>query len=165
MKKKKRFLIIMLMMALLLVALGFLFGRNDSNKKLLPHDDTAQNWDGDQKLPNGNKAKLIEIPGFQSLVFFSNEEKQKVNFHNPESNTCLMKMSLYADNIELWHNEDYLAPGKGYYEIVVDNMLDVGNYAGKLQIQCYTEEGTELNGAVVNFDLTIKSSGVMSSEK
>lgn len=156
MKKKKKFFLIMLIMALLLVALGFLFGRNDSNNKLLPHDDTAQNWDGDQKLPTGNKSKLIEIPGFQSLVFFLNEEKQKVNFHNPESNSCLMKMSLYADDVELWHNEDYLAPGKGYYEIVVDNMPDAGNYAGKLQIQCYTEDGTELNGAVVNFDLIIK---------
>lgn len=156
MKKKKRFLIIMLMMSLLLVALGFLFGHNEGNKKLLPHDDTAKNWDGDQKLPTGNKSKLIEIPGFQSLVFFSNEEKQKVNFHNSESNSCLMKMSLYADDVELWHNNDYLAPGKGYYETEVDNMPDVGNYAGKLKIQCFTKDGTELNGAVVNFDLIVK---------
>ena len=155
MKKKKCFLII-LIMALLLVALIFLFGRDDTTQKLLSHDDTAQDWDGDQKLPTGNKSKLIEIPGFQSLVFFSSEEKQKVNFHNPESNTCLMKMSLYADDVELWHNNDYLAPGKGYYEIVIDNMPDVGNYDGKLKIQCFIEDGTELNGAVVNFDLIIK---------
>lgn len=77
MKKKKRFLIIMLMMSLLLVALGFLFGHNESNKKLLPHDDTAKNWDGDQKLPTGNKSKLIEIPGFQSLVFSRMKRNKK----------------------------------------------------------------------------------------
>lgn len=65
-------------------------------------------------------------------------------------------MSLYADDVELWHNNDYLAPGKGYYEIEVDNMPDVGNYAGKLKIQCFTKDGTELNGAVVNFDLIVK---------
>ena len=67
-----------------------------------------------------------------------------------------MKMSLYADDVELWCNEDYLAPGKGYYEIEVDNMPAVGDYAGKLQIKCYTEDGTELNGAVVIFDLLVK---------
>lgn len=65
-------------------------------------------------------------------------------------------MSLYADDVELWHNNDYLASGKGYYEIEVDNMPDVGNYAGKLKIQCFTKDGTELNGAVVNFDLIVK---------
>lgn len=156
MKKKKTFLIIMFLLLLLIcVAILFSFGRFQK-KILLPSDENAEEWNGNQKLPTGNKSKLIEIPGFQSLVFFSNEEKQKVNFHNPESNSCLMKMSLYADDVELWHNNDYLAPGKGYYEIEVDNMPDVGNYAGKLQIQCYTEDGTELNGAVVNFDLMIK---------
>lgn len=157
MKKRKILLLIVIALLLLCLIIFFFFGRK-SNLPLpvLPHDDTAEEWDGDQKLPNGNMSKLIEIPGFQSLVFFASDDIQKVNFYNPESNSCLMKMTLYADDMELWHNENYLVPGKGYYEIVIENMPGVGNYDGKLQIECFNEEGIELNGAVVNFDLTIK---------
>lgn len=159
MRKKKKIILILIILLLLILCifLIFLFGRKrDSPFPFLQPDDTAQEWGGDQQLPNGVMSKTIEIPGFQSLNLFASSDTQKVNFHNPESNSCLMKMTLYAGDMELWHNENYLEPGKGYYEIVIEDMPDVGTYDGKLQVECFKEDGVKLNGAVVNFDLTIK---------
>lgn len=34
--------------------------------------------------------------------------------------------------------------------------LEVGEYNGKLQYQCYKEDGIQLNGAVVTFNLICK---------
>lgn len=158
MKKRKKIILILIILLLLILCifLFFVFGRQeDSPFPFLKHDDTAQEWEGDQKLPNGKMSKTIEIPGFQSLNLFASSDTQKVNFHNPESNDCLMRMTLFADDIQLWQS-GYIEPGKGFYEIALDEVPEIGNYDGRLQVECFKENGTKLNGAVVNFDLEIK---------
>lgn len=156
MKKKKCFLIIICIVVLLLIAFIFLSGRKGrEDNPLLPIDELAEKWNGNQDLPSEGKNKQIDVPGFKSLVFISNQTSQKVNFYNPSENDCLFKLTLYADDKQLWES-GYIQPSDGYYDIEISNPLDVGEYEGKLIYQCYKEDGTQLNSAVVSFKLTVK---------
>lgn len=136
--------------------LCFFFGRSDDDKSLLPTDGIAVEWDGEQKLPTGVKTdeKTIKIPGIGSLTFIANQKEQKVNFYNPKENDCLFRMTLYVDNEQYWQS-GYVDPGKGYYDITLDDTLKSGDYSGALLIECFRDEGTALNNARVEFDLKV----------
>lgn len=156
MKKKKTFLIIMILLLLLIcVAILFSFGRSPE-KILLPSDENAEEWSGNQNLPNGEKSetKTIKIPGFDSLAFKANQKEQKVNFYNPKENTCLFRMTLFVDDVQYWQS-GYVEPGKGFYDITLDNVLESGDYDAYLLIECYKEEGTALNNAKVEFQMKV----------
>ena len=156
MKSKKRFLIIICIVILLLIAFIFLSGRKGKTENpLLPIDELAEKWKGNQDLPSEGENKQIDVPGFKSLVFISNQTSQKVNFYNPSENDCLFKLTLYADEKYLWES-GYIQPSDGYYEIEIGDPLDVGEYEGKLIYECYKEDGTKLNSAVVTFKLIVK---------
>ena len=87
MKKKKCFLIILCIAVLLLIAFIFLSGRQGKeDKPLLPIDELAEKWKGNQDLPSSGQNKEIDIPGFKTLVFKANQTSQKVNFYNPSEN-------------------------------------------------------------------------------
>ena len=156
MKKKKCFLIIICIVILLLIAFIFLSGRKGKTENpLLPIDELAEKWKGTQNLPREGENTQIDVPGFKSLVFISNQTSQKVNFYNPSENDCLFKLTLYADDKQLWES-GYIQPSDGYYDIEIIDPLDSGEYEGKLIYQCYKEDGTQLNSAVVSFKLTVK---------
>ena len=157
MKRKKTYLIIICILILLLLAFIFLLniGDNDNPKRLLPIDEIAEKWHGKQDLPSKGETKEIVIPGFKTLVLIANSSEQSVNLCNPEENECLFKLTLFADDTELWKS-GFIEPGDGYYNIEINELLEVGEYNGKLQYQCYKEDGTQLNGAVVTFNLIVK---------
>lgn len=113
MKRKKSFLIICLLLLLLVgFIIVFLF-KGTGNNILLPKDNSAEEWNGDQKLSSGEKSdeKTIKIPGISSLVFIANQKEQKVNFYNPKENTCLFRMTLYIEESQYWQS-GYIDPGK-----------------------------------------------------
>lgn len=156
MKKKKCFLIIICIVILLLIAFIFLSGgKGKTENPLLPIDELAEKWKGNQDLPSEGENKQIDVPGFKSLVFISNQTSQKVNFYNPSENDCLFKLTLYANDKQLWES-GYIQPNDGYYDIEISDPLDVGEYEGKLIYQCYKDDGTQLNSAVVTFKLIVK---------
>lgn len=156
MKRKKTFLIIILFMILLLIAFIFLSGRQKkADNLLLPIDKLAEKWKGNQDLPSSGENKEIDIPGFKTLVFYTNQASQKVNFYNPKENDCLFKLTLYVDDKELWQS-GYIQPDDGYYDIEISDPLEIGEYAGKLLYECYKDDGIRLNSAVVSFKLIVK---------
>lgn len=155
-KKKKRFLIIMFLLLLLIcIIILFSFGRSPENIPL-PSDENAEEWNGNQNLPNGAKSetKTIKIPGFDSLAFTAGQKEQKVNFFNPKENTCLFRMTLFVDDVQYWQS-GYVEPGKGFYDITLDKVLESGDYDAFLLIECYKEEGTALNNAKVEFQMKV----------
>lgn len=157
MKRKKYFLIICCLLLLLLCSFIIVFFfKGTGNKILLPKDNSAEEWNGDQKLPSGEKSgeKTIKIPGISSLVFIANQKEQKVNFYNPKENTCLFRMTLYIEESQYWQS-GYIDPGKGYYNIALDNVLKSGDHNGYLLIECFKEDGTVLNNAKVEFQLKV----------
>ena len=119
-KKKSKYMILLL----LLLFVGVLIfpilcddGSIPNPLSLLIPDQDAEEWDGSQELPQAGKNEEVIVPGFDSLVCYADQTKQKVNFYNPVENSCLMRMTLYADSQKIWSNDGYLEPGKGYYEI------------------------------------------------
>ena len=152
---KKRKLCIIMILLLVGITIFFFFGRS-GKEDLLPTDNNAEEWNGDQKLPSGAKSddKTIKIPGISSLVFISDQKGQKVNFYNPKENDCLFRMTLYIEDKQYWQS-GYIDPGKGYYDITLDDSLQSGDYNGALLIECYKEEGTALNNAKVEFNLKV----------
>ncbi len=122
---------------------------------LLP-DENAEDWNGNQELPQAGKNEEIFVPGFDSLVCYANQTQQKVNFYNPAENSCLMKITLYADGQKLWGNGGYLEPGKGYYEINFSKPLEHGIYDGELLVECFLSNGTECNSVKVEFQLIVE---------
>lgn len=157
-KTRRRYLIIILLMAfLLLCMLIYIFSSNDNGikKPLLDLDGNASEWSGEQQLPGANKTKGIDIPGFKSLVLIADQRIQKVNFYNPNSNSVLFQMTLYADGEEIW-NSKLVEPGNGFYEITLSQVLSEGTYDGALRYQCFREDGTELNSARMHFDLIVR---------
>lgn len=156
MKKKKTFLIIMFLVILLLMAFIFLFGRQrKTDNPLLPIDELAEKWKGNQDLPSNAENKEIDVPGFKTLVFNANQTSQKVNFYNPSENDCLFKLTLYADDKKLWES-GYIQPNDGYYDIEISDPLNRGEYSGKLLYECFKDDGTQLNSAVVTFKMIVK---------
>lgn len=157
MKKKKFLPIIMLLLLLLLgFAIFFYLGCSDKEKFLLLSDENAEEWNGNQNLPNGEKSetKTIKIPGFDSLAFTAGQKVQKVNFFNPEENDCLFRMTLFVDDKQYWQS-GYVEPGKGYYDITLDDTLESGDYNAYLLIECFKDDSTALNNAKVEFEMKV----------
>lgn len=159
MKKKSKYIILVL---LLLIAGIFIFpmlcGDDDIPNPLsfLSPDQDAEEWNGEQELPQAGKNEEILVPGFNSLVCYSDQTTQKVNFYNPAENSCLMRMTLYADNQKLWSNNGYLEPGKGYYEIDFSKSLPPGIYDGILFVECFLKDGTACNSVKVEFTMNVE---------
>lgn len=148
MKKKKVLIIIVLLLLLSIIALFFLF-RQSADKPLLSVDTNATDWKGKQNLQHAKSMEnSIAIPGFDTLVFTAGQTNQKVNFFNPEQNTCLFKMKLYIDDTLFWES-GYIESGKGYYDIQLLEPLESGEYKGSLLVNCFKEDGTALNSASV----------------
>ncbi len=157
MKKKSIYISIIVILLLLLIGAAWYFLHNQSvDKPSLPTDSNAVEYEGDKptnRLPNGQKG--IAIPGFDTLVFSANQTNQRVNFFNPDSNDCLFLMTLYIDDKPLWKS-GYCKPGTGYYDIELSEPLKAGEYSAYLKMQCFKEDGTVLNGAKVEFDITVQ---------
>ena len=153
--KKRKICIVVVLLLLCGFIIFFLFGRSN-NKSLLPIDKNTEDWNGNQKLPTGEKEeiKTIKVPGISSLVFIANQKEQKVNFYNPKENDCLFHMTLYVNDERYWQS-GYVDPGKGYYNITLENVLESGDYSGALLIECFMDDGTALNNARVEFNLKV----------
>ena len=159
MKSKKTDILIQWIVALLILMIFFPLRQCSSDggtSTTLSPDNRAAEWSGNQSLPRqaGQTDGGIAIPGFNELTFHANQKQQQVNFYNPSTNDCLFLMTLFVNEEQLWQS-GYVAPGTGFYEIDLNHSLQVGDYDGCLKIQCFREDGKELNSAKVNFHLFV----------
>lgn len=153
--KKKITVLIILLLLLLLIGICIYF-KSTPDLPPLSTDGNASEWNGNQDLnkPVTDSPK-IGIPGITSLVFNADTTEQKVNFYNPTENDCLFLMSLFVENKCYWES-GYVEPGKGYYDISLSEAIPSGNYNAYLQIQCFKQDGTALNSANVEFNLSVE---------
>lgn len=158
MKKFRKKYLLFLLLLLLLIAGGILyFCGNKPDLPFLPTDENADTWDGEQDL-NHRKQDIdtIAIPGIESLVFVANQQEQKVNFYNPaENEDTLFQLTLYVNDKEYWKSGN-IEPGKGYYNITLEEPLKEGEYQAYLEYKCCTLQGVPLNGAKVDFKLYVE---------
>lgn len=157
-KKKSKIIITLLLLLICVLIFPILCGDGNIPNPLsfLIPDQTAEEWNGEQELPQVGKNEEILVPGFNSLVCYANQITQKVNFYNPAENSCLMRMTLYADGQKIWSNDGYLEPGKGYYEIDFLEPLSSGSYDGTLLVECFLADGTACNSVKVEFTMNVE---------
>ena len=124
--------------------------------KQLELEEGAVDWEGEKPQDTGGSGAVrgIAIPGFKSITVEANKKDVKVNFRNPEGNPCYFEISLIlADGTELYRSK-MIEPGKGLYEITLNQPLAPGEYDAVLKYDTYSLEGlTPMNGAEVNLTL------------
>ena len=102
---------------------------------------------------------LIAIPGYKSLSLKAGQTEQSVNLYNPAENDCYFVMTLLLpDGTQIWKSK-MVEPGKGLYEITLDQPVEAGTYENStLKYECYRmdEELTALNGSEIRLTLEVK---------
>ena len=159
MKKNRIYITIIIVLVLLLLgAFIFILMQNNTNPadQLTPDSDAAD-YDGNhQTLQLSDGTPGIAIPGQpDSLVFAAAQTTQEINIYNPSANSCLFQPSLYVDDVMVWQG-GYLAPGKAFYTIELNEPLQAGDYSAYILYECFKDDGTQLNNAKVQFTLIVE---------
>ena len=111
-------------------------------------------WEGVKPQDTGGEVRGIAIPGYKSITVEANKKDVKVNFQNPEGNPCYFEISLLlADGTELYKSK-MIEPGKGLYEITLNQPLEPGEYDAVVKYDTFSLEGlAPMNGAEVQIKL------------
>lgn len=156
--KIRNIVIILSVSALLLLTLGAVAytSRPSDLDSPLNLDLSAVTWDGTRNTrPKQASTGSVCIPGFDSLTFIAGTTMQEVNFYNPQENgDRLFKFTLFVEEEEIWGSE-YVPAGSGFYEIDILRTYTPGEYTGFLRVQVFRPDGTEVNGARVEFILYV----------
>jgi hypothetical protein len=125
--------------------------------KQLELEEGAVAWEGVKTQNTGGVVPGIAIPGYKSITVEANKKDVKVNFQNPEGNPCYFEISLIlADGTELYKSK-MIEPGKGLYEITLNQPLAPGEYDAMIKYDTYSLEGlAPMNGAMVQIKLIAK---------
>ena len=147
--------------AILVIALIFILFRSCTQRVneylTATPDEQSVEWQGEQSITNPH-AKTYQgsyIPGFDTLNLVSGTKNQKVNFYNPESNSCYFKMYLFIDNHLVWQSE-FVKPGRGFYDITLSREFQPCTTTGSMKIECYSIDTIKLTKTVnIKFNVEI----------
>ena len=160
-QKKKPFLIIFI--CIIMIALGLAAGIFISNLLNKSPDRTYDNNAEDIKEKSDDSstseevADNIAIPCWDTLFMVADSKEQEVNFYNPEKNkNCDFQLSLsLEDGTELWKSQ-LIQNGKAIYNITLNQPLEAGTYKAVMKYDCFSRNGSQLNGSNLNFNLIVK---------
>lgn len=160
-QKKKPFLIIFI--CIIMIALGLAAGIFISNLLNKSPDRTYDNnaegikVNSDDSQLSEEIADNIAIPCWDTLTMVANSEEQEVNFYNPEKNkNCDFQLTLsLEDGTELWKSQ-LIQNGKAIYNITLNQTLKAGTYKATMKYDCFSRNGSQLNGSSLKFNLIIK---------
>lgn len=160
-QKKKPFLIIFI--CIIMIALGLAAGIFISNLLNKSPDRTYDNNAEDIKKKNDDSstseevADNIAIPCWDTLVMTADSTEQEVNFYNPEKNkNCDFQLTLTLENgTELWKSQ-LIPNGKAIYNITLNQPLKAGTYKAVIKYNCFSRNGSQLNGSNLNFNLIVE---------
>lgn len=154
-------MIIMILLLVILIILVLLLFKCCSNRGITPPPSDSTNTSEPEKtldfIPAGEEGR-ITIPGYAGIYFKAGTNQQTVDFHNPASNDCYFKISLYLSNDFLLYESDLIKPGEQLKEITINQKLEKGIYKNCLLVyQCYSLDGeTPLNGSTQNIEINSK---------
>lgn len=105
----------------------------------------------------------IGIPCFDAMGMTADTLEQEVSFYNPEKNTDIdFQISMYLvpdddsqEEILLWKS-GLIPNGKAIYNITLNQPLETGQYKARLQYDCFTKSGSQLNGCELGFNLFVQ---------
>ena len=83
--------------------------------------------------------------------------EQEVNFYNPEKNeNCDFQLTLTLENgTEIWKSQ-LIPNGKAIYNITLYQTLIAGSYMSVMKYDCFSKNGSQLNGSNLNFNLIVE---------
>lgn len=154
-------MIIMILLLVILIILILLLFKCCSNRGITPPPSDSTSTSEPEKtldfIPAGEEGR-ITIPGYAGIYFKAGTNQQTVDFHNPASNDCYFKISLYLSNDFLLYESDLIKPGEQLKEITINQKLEKGIYKNCLLVyQCYSLDGeTPLNGSTQNIEINSK---------
>ena len=143
----KRKLAVLLVLAFALIAGGVIAGmiwqsRNapqPAAEQDADLDEGAVDWGGERSTdpPMAGDQPGIAIPGYKSLSLKAGQTEQSVNLYNPAENECYFVMTLLLpDGTQIWKSK-MVEPGKGLYEITLDQPVEAGVYENSsLKYEC-----------------------------
>lgn len=153
MKKNKKYIIIAAVTVILLLIFLLLRSCNCSNH---PNGDSSTTESKTLDfIPNNSKGDSIIIPAINGMNMKSEQLQQKVDFSNPEENTCYFQISLYlSDDTLLWQSE-YIAPSENITDITLNQKLERGVYQNcRLVYDCFLlDDKSKLNGGEVKLEI------------
>lgn len=117
-----------------------------NNKNDIPQTET-----GDKPLdfiPAGDEER-ITIPGYTGIYLQHGKTTQKVDFYNPENNSCYFVISLYLSDNTRIYKSGYIRPGEHITNIEITQKLQRGIYKNcRLVYECYSlEDESQMNGS------------------
>lgn len=117
-------------------------------------EEGAVDWEGTKPRETGGVTAGIAIPGYKSITIDAGETDIKVNLQNPQGNPCYFVISLVLqDGTELYKSK-MIEPGKGLYDITINNPLEKGEYPAVVKYETFSlNDLNPLNGAEVKITL------------
>lgn len=117
-------------------------------------EEGAVDWEGAKPRETGGVTAGIAIPGYKSITIDAGETDIKVNLQNPEGNPCYFVISLILEDGTELYKSKMIEPGKGLYDITINNPLDKGEYPAVVKYETFSlNELNPLNGAEVKISL------------
>lgn len=149
MKRSKIIIVVLLLICLVLAALCLkLVYSNRQGNETTTREQTKVEKNEDS----------IAIPGFEALSLTADSKVQDIALSNPESNTCLFKISLLLEDGTIIWQSHYIKPGK-QEALVLTQPLRAGIYENsKIVYECYKMDinKTPLNGAEAQLMLIVE---------
>lgn len=160
-KKTVNIPILIVILAAVIGVAGGLFYMNRQKQEAAQKAAVAAEvvpWDveiPEETIPE--KEGRILIPGYDRMVMAADTKVQNVNMGNPADNNCYFVIVLQLEDGTVLFESDYLKPGEGYQQIVLEQTLPAGEYQAVLQYHCYTlEDKSTLNGGSCEFQLVVE---------
>lgn len=148
---------ILLLLIIVIILMLLLFKCCSSNRGTEPPPSDTTSTTENKTLdfiPAGEEGR-ITIPGYAGIYFKAGTNQQTVDFHNPETNDCYFKISLYLSNDFLLYESDLIKPGERLTDITINQELQKGIYKNCLLVyQCYSlDSQKQLNGSTQNIEI------------
>jgi len=96
----------------------------------------------------------VSVRGYEVLTFKAGEKTQRVNLHNPETNSCYMKLTLIQD-VVLWSSE-LIEPGGSINEISLARALGAGTYNATLKHEFFSLDDKSAKSALNGLNISLK---------
>ena len=150
---KKHIIIISVVIALIIAIILTLVIANNRGEDSTQNNnnDIPQMETGDKPLdfiPAGDEER-ITIPGYTGIYLQHGKTTQKVDFYNPENNSCYFVISLYLSDNTRIYKSGYIRPGEHITDIEITQKLQRGIYKNcRLVYECYSlEDESQINGS------------------
>jgi len=138
---------IMLFLLLIMFVILFLIFRNvlNHNSYKAEENNTVEKNEG-----------LIDIPGFDKIIFKADSKKQNILLYNPDKNNCYFQISIIMEDGTVLWKSDMIKPSEKLESIELNKKIEKGIFSATIKYDCFSlEDKSALNGAEVKIVINV----------